>query len=65
MTNKDTNEIGINLDECVFCSLCEDICLVGAAKMTNKFELAEKNRAELRKSTLIIDDNKFVCPQLT
>ncbi len=46
--------IGINYDECVFCALCEDICPSGAVKMTNKFELAERDRNLLRSSTLII-----------
>jgi len=58
--NKDTKEIGINLDECVVCTLCEEICPVGAAKMTNQFELAAKNRLELRKSTLVIDENSIL-----
>lgn len=39
---------GVNLDECVFCALCEDVCPAGAAKMTHRFELAEKNRSALR-----------------
>lgn len=57
--NKDTNEIGINLDECVVCALCEDICPAGAAIMTNQFELAAKNRSELRKSILVIEDQSI------
>ena len=55
--NKDTNEIGINLDECVVCTLCEEICPVDAAIMTNQFELAAKKRSDLRKSTLVIEEN--------
>jgi Ni,Fe-hydrogenase III small subunit/formate hydrogenlyase subunit 6/NADH:ubiquinone oxidoreductase subunit I len=57
--DKDAHDIGINLDECVFCALCEDICPVGAAKMTNQFELAQKDRTELRKSTLVIEDKSI------
>ena len=52
--NKDTHDIGINLDECVFCTLCEDICPVGAAKMTNQFELAARDRNELRKNRTVL-----------
>ncbi len=47
--------IGINYDECVFCALCEEVCPAGAVKMTNKFELAEKDRARLRKTPVIIE----------
>ena len=50
------NGIGINYDECVFCTLCEDICPAGAVKMTNKFELAEKDRNRLRSSALVIKE---------
>jgi Ni,Fe-hydrogenase III small subunit/formate hydrogenlyase subunit 6/NADH:ubiquinone oxidoreductase subunit I len=56
---KETNDIGINYDECVFCNLCEDICPIGAAKMTNKFELAEKDRSLLRKSTIVIEERSI------
>lgn len=49
-------DIGINYDECVFCVLCEDVCPAGAIKMTNKFELAEKDRNLLRSSTLVIGE---------
>ena len=42
--------IGINMDECVFCALCEDICPTGAVRMTNAFELAQKDRGILRVS---------------
>jgi Ni,Fe-hydrogenase III small subunit/formate hydrogenlyase subunit 6/NADH:ubiquinone oxidoreductase subunit I len=54
--NKTSDDIGINLDECLFCVLCEEVCPTGAVKMTNRFELAEKDREKLRKSTLIIDE---------
>lgn len=48
--DKATTSIGINMDECVFCALCEDICPTGAARMTNAFELAQKDRGLLRVS---------------
>lgn len=47
-------DIGINYDECVFCALCEDVCPVGAVKMTSRFELAEKDRKLLRSDTLVV-----------
>lgn len=50
------NDIGINYDTCIFCTLCEEVCPVGAVSMTNKFELAEKDRNNLRKNTLVIDE---------
>jgi Ni,Fe-hydrogenase III small subunit/formate hydrogenlyase subunit 6/NADH:ubiquinone oxidoreductase subunit I len=49
-------EFGINYDECVFCALCEDVCPAGAVKMTNRFELAEKDRKLLRSGTLVIKE---------
>ena len=48
--------IGINYDECIYCALCEDVCPTGAVKMTNKFELAEKDRNKLRCDTLIVEE---------
>lgn len=50
-----SENIGINYDECVFCALCEDVCPAGAVTMTNKFELAEKDRNLLRSNTLTIE----------
>jgi len=41
-------EIGINLDQCVFCVRCEDSCPVGAVRMSTDFELAAKDRNDLR-----------------
>lgn len=52
----DRKDIGINLDECVFCGLCEEVCEQRAVKMTHEFELAEKSRADLRKSPLVIEE---------
>jgi len=51
--------IGIHYDECIFCALCEDVCPTGAVKMTNQFELAEKNRNQLRSNTLIVDEQSL------
>jgi len=50
------NAFAINYDECVFCSLCEDICPVKAIKMTDKYELAEKDRNLLRGNSIIVDE---------
>jgi Ni,Fe-hydrogenase III small subunit len=57
--DKAANDIGINYDECVFCTLCEEVCPAGAVKMTDNFELAEKSRNSLRKSTLIIEERNI------
>jgi Ni,Fe-hydrogenase III small subunit/formate hydrogenlyase subunit 6/NADH:ubiquinone oxidoreductase subunit I len=68
-----TGVVGINYDECIFCSLCEDICqdIAGAVKMSNEYELAENNRNNLRKSPAIIEDRiiddesyKVICNEL-
>lgn len=50
------NKIGINEDECIVCSLCEEICPTGAMKMSNNFERAQKDRRLLRKSPLVIEE---------
>lgn len=50
-----TNNLGINIDECIFCALCEDICSNGAIRMTNEFELAKKNRSELRNNPIVLE----------
>ncbi|MGI6451077.1 MAG: NADH-quinone oxidoreductase subunit NuoB [Desulfitobacteriia bacterium] len=46
--NNITKEIGINYDQCIFCLLCQEICPVGAAKITSRFELATKDKNGLR-----------------
>lgn len=56
---KGTHDIGINYGECIFCSLCEEICPAEAVKMTDKFELAEKDRNRLRKNMIIIDERNL------
>lgn len=53
--DKAAGSIGINIDECIFCALCEDICPVKAARMTNGFELAQKDRNTLRVSEAAAD----------
>lgn len=55
--NPETNAVGFNYDECIFCCLCEEVCPNAAISMTNEFELAVKKRKELRVSPIIIDDD--------
>lgn len=50
--NKESHHIGINYDSCIFCSLCEDICPLGAVRMSNKFELAQKDRSLFREAPI-------------
>lgn len=57
--DKTTNHIGINLDECVFCTLCEEVCPTGAAKMTDRFELAQKDKNKLRTNTPVIEEENM------
>ncbi|MGE5679113.1 MAG: NADH-quinone oxidoreductase subunit NuoB [Pseudomonadota bacterium] len=57
--DKALGNIGVNYDECVFCTLCEDICPAGAARMTNRFELAEKERSKLRENTVVVDETNL------
>lgn len=52
--DKDAGSIGINLDACVFCALCEDVCESGAVRMTNSFELAERDRSRLRSGPVVV-----------
>ena len=60
--------LGINLDQCIFCALCEEVCPKGAVKMTQEFELAVTNRADLSVtkespavSPLVNTDYRAVC----
>jgi Ni,Fe-hydrogenase III small subunit/Pyruvate/2-oxoacid:ferredoxin oxidoreductase delta subunit len=57
--NQETKTIGINLDECIFCGLCEEVCVVYAITMSTQFELAEKNRSDLRETPVIIDEQNI------
>lgn len=57
--DKAAKTIGINLDECVFCTLCEEVCPAEAVKMTQLFELAQKDRNELRTSTIVIEESEM------
>ena len=52
----DEEGVGINIDECIFCGLCSEVCPKGAAAMSHEIELAVKDRAELRKSPIIIEE---------
>jgi Ni,Fe-hydrogenase III small subunit/formate hydrogenlyase subunit 6/NADH:ubiquinone oxidoreductase subunit I len=57
--NTVSNSITIDYAQCVFCVLCEEVCRSGAAKMTNKFELATKNKVTLQKGPWVIDENNI------
>ncbi len=54
--DKALDNIGINYDQCIFCTLCEEVCPSGAAKMTNQFESAEKDKNKLRMNTTVIEE---------
>lgn len=54
--DKEKKDIGINYDECIFCTLCEEVCGTRAVKISGKVELAEKSRSHLRKSPVLIED---------
>ncbi|NTV89909.1 MAG: NADH-quinone oxidoreductase subunit NuoB [Clostridiales bacterium] len=49
-------QISFNLDQCIFCSLCADICPSGAISMTHEFELAAADRDDLRSSPAVVDE---------
>jgi Ni,Fe-hydrogenase III small subunit/ferredoxin len=51
-----TKGIGINIDQCIFCALCEEVCPVKAVTITHEFELAEKERQSLRQRPLVIEE---------
>ncbi len=63
--DRDAGGIGINLDECIFCALCEDICPTGAARMTDRFELAQKDRDLLRVSPPADADRGTLIPGIS
>lgn len=52
-----TNDIGISYAQCIFCTLCEEVCSVEAAKMTTKFELAEKDKSRLNRNSIVIEES--------
>lgn len=56
--------IGINYTECIFCVLCEEVCSAGAIQTSNKFELAQKDKAKLKghSSTAVIDESQLNTP---
>ena len=37
----------LNVGRCVFCARCEEVCPTGAIALSNKFELAVRNKADL------------------
>lgn len=52
-----TGAVGINLDTCIFCMLCEDVCQSDAVHMTHEYELAVKDRMDLRSSPMIVEES--------
>lgn len=42
-----TGTVGINYNECVFCTLCEEVCPLGAIRMTKEIYLAERDLGEI------------------
>ena len=48
-------KIGFNLDDCVFCSLCADICPEKAISMSHDFELSARDRNGLRASPIVVE----------
>lgn len=67
-----TGQVGINVDECIFCVLCEDVCQFDAIHMTKEFEMAVKERMDLRKSPLVVEereprgsDYQLICNQVS
>lgn len=42
-----TKTVEINYNECVFCMLCEEVCPLGAIRMTKEIYLAERNLEEI------------------
>lgn len=51
-----SGRMGINIDQCIFCTLCTEVCPVQAITMSNAFELAEKSRRSLRHTPLVIGE---------
>ncbi len=51
-----TKKAGINLDQCIFCVLCEDICPEKAIRMTDRIELAEKDKKKLHAETYTVSE---------
>lgn len=67
-----TGEIGVNVDECILCVHCEDVCQFNAIHMTNEFEMAVKDRMDLRKSPLATEERfkpgseyELICHQVS
>lgn len=55
-----SGSIGINLDLCIFCARCEDVCLSGAVTMTHEFELATKSHSELRHTSFVVEERDIL-----
>ncbi|MDP4093110.1 MAG: NADH-quinone oxidoreductase subunit NuoB [Bacillota bacterium] len=51
--------ISIDLNRCLFCSLCEDVCKAGAICMTDKFELASRNIKSQTNPPFIVEDRNL------
>lgn len=58
------HEYGINLDSCIFCAHCADICPTGAISMTHEFELAVRDRRQLQFAPLTADEAGLPAEQL-
>lgn len=56
---KETGEIGILYDQCIFCMLCVEICPEKAIQISKEFEMAEKERKDLQKKTLIVKEDQL------
>lgn len=56
VAEKETGGIGINYDECIFCTLCEEACPEGAVRMTAEYELAQRDRNALRAQAAVIEE---------
>jgi Ni,Fe-hydrogenase III small subunit/ferredoxin len=48
--------IGINIDQCIFCALCEEVCPAKAVTITHEFELAARDRHDLHKGVFVIEE---------
>ncbi len=50
---------GVDLGRCLFCGFCAEVCPTVALHMTTEFELADRDRENLRLSPLDIRDDSF------
>ncbi len=56
MVLDEASGVGINLDECIICAHCEDVCPAGAIRMTDRFELAQRSRQAMRACAIVPDE---------